>query len=373
MQSANRAVKTRFTLLPLGWAFIFMTFAGIIAAWNTGENLLYIVVGGLLSLIVLSVVTSIRTLANIHLFRDTAKAVNRNEPFFVTVRIENRKWFMPAFSLCIDSTADGTAQSRFFRSMRHGERTAFVVVIPPRRAAELRMSEILYRRGVYPLPPLRISSAFPFGLIETSCYLRDNVEIVVYPHVKSVDASRIRNLKGIGRMTRVEHGDGDEFFSLREYVPGDDLRRIAWKASARRGNLLVKEQQVDCSRFITIVVDTYNRPDVLDFEERFEEAVELAASLAISLLDRLYKVALLTPTECIPMDEGNQHATRILDLLARVQPIPNPGVLAFPAAGRLGERFSAYVYVSPDPREWGSASGFRGAPVLNPREMSHAH
>jgi uncharacterized protein (DUF58 family) len=109
-----------------------------------------------------------------------------------------------------------------------------------------------------------------------------------------------------------------------------------------------------------------------DFEDRFEDAIDLAASLALTFLNRQYSVAIATPDDGIAIGDGNSHALKILDMLARVSPV-DPGLYGDDWFAPGEERRSmGYVILSPDPSRWGHSAGFRNARILHPKEVIRA-
>lgn len=344
----------------------------LLAAWNTGTNLLYVVLGGLCSFLVISVLLAGWSLRRVRVGRDAPEAVHRDEPFPIVLRIENHKRLVPAFS--IRATHGGLSRGALGRGQRShpaDESTAFILKIPPQRAAVVRVSEQFPRRGVHRLPPVLLASGFPFGFFEKRLRAQDSRTVVVYPRVRPVRPSVVRQLSGVRAVPRIRRGDSDEFFSLRDYVAGDDVRQVAWRVSARRGNLVVREFAHGICRSITLVLDTTRRGDIENFEERFEDAVELAASLAITFLNQQYSVAVVTCFSRLPEGEGSNHGYKALDLLARVEAAESvpPGFAWFTPTDDIG--VSSHVFVSPDSREWGRTVGPYGR-VIDPKEVVYA-
>ena len=359
MAPVKKRFRRRRTLLP-GWVFLISIALGLLASWNTGNNLLYIVVGGLASFVLMSVVLARWNIRRMQVSREGPQAVHRGDESRVAVRIENHKLIMPAVSLRIESAS------------RPGESAAYIPKVPPRRAAMVHMTEVFEKRGIHMLPEVTFVSAFPFGLFERRFRVRDAVAVVVYPRVVSVRASVLEQLPGASNVPKMAVGDGTEFFSLREYVPGDDVRRIVWRASARLGRLVVKELVWETCRSVAFVLDTHLRPDVPGFGDRFEEAIELVASLAVTLLNQQYTVSIVTPTSHLSPGEGKPQVHKVLEMLARLKPAHKlaPGGFGWFASAKYVDGAS-HMFVSPDPREWGQRT-FLGGRILDPREVIRA-
>lgn len=353
--------QQRRRLMATGRVFVVCALLALLASWNSGINLYYLIFGAIASFLVFSAIFSKRSLKNLTLEREAPQAVHRGESFGVLVRISNGRRVMPAMSLRIE-TVDAPGVSK-----------GYCLSIPAGRVAQLRMTMTIDRRGVHRLPAVELVTSFPFGIIEARRRIEDSCEVVVYPRVLAARTAIMDQLRGTGELPRVSQGPGDEFFSLREYVPGDDLRFIAWRASARTGTLLVRELEKQTSRFVVFVFDARMRADVPDFLDRFEDAIEMIASLAVTLLNRQFKVSVVTSSTTLGEGEGTSHSLKVLDMLARLTPdredAPDPFDVA---TSSEDHRRVSYLMVSPDPMQWGEVRAGGAIRVLNPKEVIHA-
>ena len=345
---------------PSGWAILIIALLVQLAAWNTGANELYLVAGGVFSFLLLATLLTGWTVRGLRVTREAPATVHRGDPFTVNVRIENRKRAVPALSL----TVRGTPNTQ--------DAPGYIMHIPAHRAALVTLRAAIPKRGAHRLPPVEISSAFPFGMFVRRVRFPDDAEVVVYPRIHAVRPGVLERMEGIGDTPRLRQGEGEEFFSLREYVPGDDLRRIAWRVSARVGFLVVRELEPSTSHNVYIAFDTRGLAHLDDFEERFEEAVELVASLAVSFINRQYAVAVVAPNAEIELGEGNSHARAILQMLARIEPAFYHEHTEDWFSPYEHYRAAGYVYVSPDPERWGMQRGRKGSRILDPREVVRA-
>jgi len=344
---------------PSGLVLLATCTVTLLAAWNTGANLYYLVTAGALSLLLLALAFSRLNLRRLTVNYEAPQAVHKGEPFGFMIRAENRKRFLHTYSINI---AIGSADAG-----------AFVVSIPPGKAADLRLSHRFDKRGVFPLPEVAFSSSFPFGLCRVRRLVRQNGEIVVYPRVLSVRTRELTPASASAPIRRLSLGQGDEFFALRDYAPGDDIRHIAWRASARVDRLLVKDLEQEHARYVMIIFDTRLPEELPDAEQHFEEAVELAASLAVTLLQERFSVSIVTPSWRIEEGDGHAQALKVLDFLARVQYTPTTelGDFAESAIAEECDR-AAFIAISADPRQWGLSTGGARTKVLDPRELLRA-
>ncbi len=243
------------------------------------------------------------------------------------------------------------------------EPLAFVARVPVRSEAEFRVMQILTRRGLRQLPPMLVRSAFPLGLFERTCILDEQRSVLVLPRIFRLSRRMLDEVEHMGSLTHRWKRDGDEYFALREYVPGDDPRMISWRVSARVGELVVREMDPGTSRAVVIEFDP-RVPEDYSWDE-FEECVDLAASMASIFLEHEHQVSLSLPGQSIALGLGQNHLHKILKALALVEPIPSgTDVPAMTEdADWLG---AARVVIAANPARWGERLS-KGR-VLNPLE-----
>jgi uncharacterized protein (DUF58 family) len=350
-------IRYRLKIRPSAWAFVIIAILVQAAAWNTNTNLLYLISSALTSFLVVGFVLAQVSLRGVHVRREAPSAVHREDPFGISILVTNTRRRRSLRSLRVMGGIDAE------------DGGAYIVALPAGETAHARLSAVFPKRGVHPLCPVVVKSRWPLGLFERTMTRTDSAEVVVYPRVRTVRIGTLDELQGIGEIPRVGVGEGDEFFSLRDYVPGDDLRRISWRVSARVGHLTVRNLEPSTARNILIGLDTRHVEGSEDFEKHFEDAIDLAASLALTFLNRDYSVAVTTPDTRIALGNGNSHALKIFDMLARVS-VLDPGRFSddwFSPGEDTGSM--SYVILSPDPSQWGHPSGFRDARILHPKEV----
>jgi len=147
------------------------------------------------------------------------------------------------------------------------------------------------------------------------------------------------------------------------------MRRSVWRVSARLGKWIVRELARYNSRLVILALDTTYDPSIEDFDDHFEEAVEMVASVAIMLLRRRHEVSIVTPDDFLAGGDGKGHERKVLRMLARVAPTDGSRPFREKVAA-LESLDSMVVYASPDPGLWGVQTGH--GHVLDPRELIHA-
>lgn len=160
------------------------------------------------------------------------------------------------------------------------------------RAAEVRYAIPTERRGVHTVGPLEVYRRALGGLAESRASLGGALQVRVLPRIMPVGGlpAGVRRAHA-GADERVPYG-GTDLIGLREYLAGDDLRRLHWATSARSGKLMVREDADPSSAQLTLLLDdrlaSYRDPADM------EDAVEVAASLAVAAASAEHGVRLLT-------------------------------------------------------------------------------
>jgi uncharacterized protein (DUF58 family) len=138
------------------------------------------------------------------------------------------------------------------------------------------------RRGRLVLGPLTVERRDPFGLLRRAQSQHETSVLWVHPRVHPLNPLPVGMVPDFEGRAEVSKAGTTTFASLREYVPGDDPRRIHWRSTARTGQLIVRESVDTMEPAVTVVLDS--RSHVLD-PAAFEHAVEAAASVARCIVD----------------------------------------------------------------------------------------
>lgn len=185
-------------------------------------------------------------------------------------------------------------------------------------------SVTLNHRGVYKLGPLRAKWGDPLGFTQRELVLQEPFEVLVHPSIESVQDRPLTRLfedPPIRPPVSKPWPHGLEFYGMKGYTPGDDLRRINWRAFARTGRLLVRESEQGITDKITIVLDENRRFHSSGLiSESFEAGARTAASLGIKHLREGYAVTLEGNAKRAagPLRGGNSQMM-FLDALARFE------------------------------------------------------
>jgi uncharacterized protein (DUF58 family) len=194
--------------------------------------------------------------------------------------------------------------------------------LPPGDAGEVRVEFTPRRRGRLELTSVTIARPDPFGLVNALWTIPLPQSLLVLPKrypMPAIGLPGTRKYQRGGVALAQSVGESEEFVSLRDYRPGDPLRRIHWKSLARVGKPVVKEYQDEFFVRYALVLDTFTDDAG---SERFEEAVSVAASIAcaIQTQDSLLDLLFIGPeTYCFTAGRGLGNTDRMLEVLAGVR------------------------------------------------------
>lgn len=310
----RRALRPPRRLRPTraGWLFFALVFAIGFAALNTGNNLLYLVLSLLLAFLTLSGVLSESALRGIRVERRLPFewAAGRGARVVLEITNAQRKTWAHAIvvedlGLAPGDTAERVLGRAFALLIEAGKTESRSYRFEPTRRGELRFTRF------------RVVTRFPFGLFAKSLELEREAFLVVYPRItarrppgrRTGDPRGLREAPGRGSFST-------EVTGLRDYARGDAPRRIHWRASWRRGQLLVRETEGTAGGEALVELRTRGAAH----GDAFEQAVERAASEAEAGLRAGLRVALRTDDTDFAAATGDVHRARLLGYLALVEP-----------------------------------------------------
>ncbi len=277
-------LRRRLIFRSEGRWYVGITFAIGLAAMNTGTNLLYLILGMLLSLILVSGVLSEWSFRALVLERQHAATCRAGEPLGVILQVRNRKRVIPAIAVRFEEHAELVVAP---------EPCAVALHVGPRAKVRLRYKVTFGRRGAQQLERIDLASGFPFGLFDKVISLSIPSPVLVYPRIHPLAASFGEQL-GLEQGSSFEgarsRGRGLDFRGVREYRSGDELKHIHWRSSARVGSLRTRVFEGSPIPRVAVVIDTCGSAP----GEIFEALVEAAASVVAELDARELEVALLS-------------------------------------------------------------------------------
>jgi uncharacterized protein (DUF58 family) len=294
----------------LGWFFLGGALALGVAAVNTGNNLLYFVLGMFLAAIVVSGFISERNLRGLNIDRVAPLGATAGEPATVAFVVSRDARRLPALAVTVRDRDPET------RVVEPAVRFARIDGEATRRRAYTR---VFPSRGVARIEEVVVGTTFPFGLFVKSRRFELSTEVRVQPRLARPAESEAPGGREEGVAPAVERGEGFDLFGLRDHTDGDDARRIHWKATARLGRIVVKEpaREQPPQVVVRLLLDGHESPAA------FEAAVSRAAGTAVELLEEGFGTGLLAGDLYLPPSASVMAREAILDALVDVAPGPD--------------------------------------------------
>jgi uncharacterized protein (DUF58 family) len=299
-------LRPRRTIRPTrdGWWCLAAALGLGFAAMNTGNNLLYLLASLLLGLVIVSGVLSEQCMRGLRLSALVPDDLYAGRPASLGARVANGKRRLPSYSLALET--DG--RRLYLDRLGAGEERL------------VTWEATFAARGWQPLPGLRVTTRFPFGLfVKTSRRLLDD-PVLVFPAVHAIDPAQRRRLATAGARALPRRGRGHDLYNLRDYRAGDDPRLIHWPSAAKTGALVVRELTAETAADARIVLVGEGARD----REQLERALSEAASLAVHLSGTGAAVELAGPGVHVRPGRGRAHLRRMLTALAAFEPRAAP-------------------------------------------------
>jgi uncharacterized protein (DUF58 family) len=308
----RRAVPEGIRITTVGLWYVLFTVLVAIAATNTGNNALYMVLALMFAVLILSGIASRENVRGLEAALDPPGELFANRPFAVGFTLKSRALIFPRWFLLFTLS-----------------RTAQPLLIPylPRRGKSAGQLEMMVgSRGVHRFPYVHVSSLFPFGFFRKGVRYRVDFEVLVFPELFPAGGSRPDESEQAGDDASRRSGWGHDLYALRAFRRGDDPRGIHWKQTARTGELIFTERTIERSRRLSILFDNAvgELADPADLG-RFERLVSEAATIAVDHLARGYEVELVTRDRSLGFASGSRQRLAVLEALALIQARPRSG------------------------------------------------
>ena len=324
------------------------------SAWNTGNNLLFLVLAFLLATMVVGFFAGSLCLKRLDVTMRFPETIFAGEPTPILVSMNNRKRLIPAFSVVVEvrgrererSVAADHIDAIFPKwiSKRLGQAPVVrrtlnhFVYVAARESLEAKNEHIFPHRGRLSIKDFELSTKFPFGFFRHRRRLpAREAELIVFPKIAEISPEIDNMPLDLGRRVSNKRGGGQDLLSLRGYQPHDDLRRIDWKATARTQQLTVREFAAEDEKRVTIIFDPSvpadsdktpirekisaeqnGKPVVVS--HRFEQGASLAASLLSRFTNENAETRLFIGDVSGELGNGRPHLHESLKRLALAEP-----------------------------------------------------
>jgi uncharacterized protein (DUF58 family) len=323
-----------------------------IAALNTGNNLLYIIVAAMLAAILVSGVASAVVLRELKLDVHLPEHVFAGREALGRIVLCNPRRWLPSFSVNVVAIKNESPKrwrwvptsyafppksppgkqwinlpDRKLRRLEEPmpapgifEGSAYFPYLPARSELKTDLSLRFLRRGLYQQSAFGLATRFPFAFLVKTRRLPLVREIIVYPAVEPADEFFEVLPLITGEFATFTCGRGSDLYRIREYAPEDSARHVDWKATAKSGSLKVREFSREDERKLRIVFD--NPAAGVLTEKSYEDAVALAASLSWHFAGENTEMSFVAQGY-----DGAPNLYRFLAHLATVNPHAAPSVI----------------------------------------------
>lgn len=331
------------------------------AAMNSQNNILFWVVGVLLTVLIVSLIWSHLAIRGIDVQRLDPRHGAVGEALSLRYRVTNRRRWLPVFNLVIEERMGGEHAN--FSSFMHGG-SAWVMHLGP---GETVHGEAIFwpsARGEVRFDRLVVRTRFPFGLVRRQRKLSQATHTLVYPRRYRLRRRVLDSIVPVGPLgmkLSSRPGGGDDFFGVREYRPGDSRRMIAWKrsASSTSAELLVVERTLPSPPRLRFVLNLAQSTaelqqrigDEHDARRLQERAISLVASFLDEASGRGFEVGLSVvgmQVPVTPLRRSHWHVERLMGLLAGLD-LDGPVVRAGAMRALADAERAGLVVVHPGP------------------------
>jgi len=326
------------------------------SAWNTGNNLLFLVLSFLASAMIVGFIAGNICLKKLDVKMRFPETIFAGQEAGILVSLHNRKRLFPSYSVIAEVRGKERERSIVVDDLKKilpralAERLArppvvrrildYFVHIPRNRTIEKKTDHVFLNRGRFLIQDFELSTRFPFGFFRHRRRLpAQEAELLVFPRLITLDDDLDYLPLETGKLIANRRGLGQDLLALRDYRPNDDLRRIDWKATARTRELIVREFSAEDDRRITLFLDTRlpredekklplrdkieaeQKGESIIVSERLESGLSLTATLLTLLAEEQAEIRLVINGVEGEYGIGRQHLLECLKRLVSVEPV----------------------------------------------------
>lgn len=317
----RRSKGDGFHITKVGLWFLVFLLIVVVAATNTGNNGLFLVLAVMGAAVVVSEILARLNVRGLEVSLAAPAEIFANHPSHLDVTLTNRSRWLPRW-LLVTTVEPGDVEPPSHRPRRR-MRPLLVPHLSNKAEGRGQLEMMMRRRGRLTVRWVHLTSLFPVGFFRQGRRYRSDLELLIFPEIFAPSGTRPAQTAKSGDEPTRRAGWGHELLGLRAFRPGDDTRSIHWKQTARTGQLIYKERETEENRRLLIVFDnaTGELRSSAD-RKRFERLVSEAATAALDYLDSGYEVSLLTREGTLPFASGARQRSIILEALALIEPCP---------------------------------------------------
>jgi uncharacterized protein (DUF58 family) len=290
-----------------GKFFVGITLGVGFAAINTANNLLYLLLGMLLALIVVSGIMSELSLRDLSVVRRLPMRAQVGRAHLVEIEVFNHKSRVPSYAIEVED----------LRAGQPADKRCFFLKISPKSAQVAAYRRTPSKRGRDVHVGFRIATRFPFGLFEKSREVPAEGDLIIYPAVDAVQLPPAPPGRNFGADGTIGRGHGEDFLGLKLMREGEDPRDIHWRKTAAAGQLVMRERAREARPDVSLPLDVVRPSSANDeWDVGFERRIRDVASRAVAHLKRGDCVTILTNVGGLARGDRTAGADPVLRYLA---------------------------------------------------------
>jgi uncharacterized protein (DUF58 family) len=297
-----------------------------LAALNTGNNLLFMILACLLAGVLISGLLSRLVLSGVDVRLELPEHIFAGRPVMAIAELHNTKQTMPSFSVLLVSEEKQKTKKQDSSKAAPNilARPVYFPHVPRQQTVRQNVELRFPQRGIYRQDALGLRTKFPFGFLQKTRRVDSEIEALVYPSVEPTEEFYEILPLVSGELESYQRGRGNDLYSIRDYQFNDSARHVDWKASARTGALQVREYAREDERRVLLAFDPFMNPREENPElagGRFERAVALCAGLAWHFYEINSVLEFRSAGFGTPRATAGEIVYDVLRCLARVSPL----------------------------------------------------
>jgi uncharacterized protein (DUF58 family) len=308
----GRSRRTRVHLTLAGWIGILVAMMVGAASIRNPRAMVFILFGCMIGAMWISAMLARHSIRRLQVRRDVPSRAWQNQTVHIGYHLRNPRRWTSCLGLSLQEEKTPDVESAM----------GFCTHLPRGGVFRAGARIVVRQRGRRSLRGVIVQTTFPFGLVAGRLFLREAVELVVWPAQGILKANLLRRgaVESSSAAPSASTGGQDEFFGLRDYRQDDNPRWIHWRRSASRPAPVVREMARPQPEILMLVIDTHVTASSPEAQQAVERLLRFAATLVEYAFSRGYQVGLALATDeriaVLPPEAGRAQRTRVLDGLA---------------------------------------------------------
>ncbi len=319
-------IRIEYEFTRAGLVYVVLMFSIALAAVNTGNNLLHLILAVLLAGVLVSGVVSRLTLQGLEIELDLPEHIFARRPAPARLTLHNNKRVFASFAVSLASPRARRTSTTPPKRQVVAE-PLFWDYLPSQSAQARRLELTFPERGRYAQDGFRLATRFPFGLLVKARLAPLHRELIVLPAIEpTAEFYEVLPLVS-GEVETPAKGRGHDLYAIRDYQASDAARHVDWKATARSQRLKVREFTREDERRVILVLDAHLASTEPVQRARFEKAVDLCACLAWHFYEIGAEMQFVTQGSETRMGPSSTVIYPALEHMALVEPSADAGLL----------------------------------------------